>query len=271
MVRILAGLALAALLAPAIAGQDNSSRRERFELFNACRPMRLLIEGLGAGEAAIGLSKRALLVAAESRLRAARLYTEDRERADSARLYVNVPVVGPGYNISIRYDKLVVDAFKTTGRATTWEWGSTSTYGRDARYSRTQYYLGHHYYYGRGVFSDTTEAVRWYRLAAEQGYRLAQYQLGLWYEAGLGGVQDLDEAVRWYRVAADRGDLRSQTRLGYLHHRGRGVPKDTAESARWYRLAADRGYSRAQYKLGLLYQEGRGSHEILTKRSACTG
>ena len=56
------------------------------------------------------------------------------ERADFARLYVNVHVVGPGYNISIRYDKFVVDAFRTTGTATTWEWGSTGTHGGDASY-----------------------------------------------------------------------------------------------------------------------------------------
>lgn len=94
MGRILTGLALASLLVPAIAGQDSSNRRERLELFNACRPMELAIEQLHSASADIGLTREALQAAAESRLRAARLYTEDWRRADGAWLYVKVSVVG---------------------------------------------------------------------------------------------------------------------------------------------------------------------------------
>ena len=46
------------------------------------------------------------------------------------------------------------------------------------------------YAVGRGVPQDETEAVRWFRLAAEQGYRAAQYNLGRAYENGLGVPQD---------------------------------------------------------------------------------
>ena len=113
-------LALVALLAPAAPGQDAASLLERFELFNACRPMRLLVEGLDDDAAAIGLNKAALQAAAESRLRAARLYTEDPERADWAYLYVNVNVVNPAYSISASYRKKVTDAFGESGLATTW-------------------------------------------------------------------------------------------------------------------------------------------------------
>lgn len=65
----LASLSVAALLAPAAVGQV----RERFELFNACRPMRLVVEGLPDRAAAIGLTEQSLQAAAESRLRGARL------------------------------------------------------------------------------------------------------------------------------------------------------------------------------------------------------
>ncbi len=33
---------------------------------------------------------------------------------------------------------------------------------------------------------DAAEAVRWYRLAADQGYAAAQYNLGIMYASGLG-------------------------------------------------------------------------------------
>ena len=45
MRRELAALPLAVLLAPAVAGQD----AERFQFFNACRPVRLVIPAYGIG------------------------------------------------------------------------------------------------------------------------------------------------------------------------------------------------------------------------------
>lgn len=41
----------------------------------------------------------------------------------------------------------------------------------------SQYYLGMSYEYGVGVTQSYTEAVKWYRKAAEQGFDEAQYLL----------------------------------------------------------------------------------------------
>ena len=131
MGRILAGLALAALMVPAIAGQGTSNRSERFRLFNACRPMRLAVEQLNDDAANIGLTRETLQAAAESRLRAARLYTEDPTRADFAYLYVNVNVTGRAFNISLGYSKWVTDEFGQTSTAQTWHTGGTGTLGGD--------------------------------------------------------------------------------------------------------------------------------------------
>ena len=43
------------------------------------------------------------------------------------------------------------------------------------------------------------------RLRAEQGDAETQYNLGLAYARGQGVPQDDQEAVRWYRLAADQG------------------------------------------------------------------
>ena len=61
---------------------------------------------------------------------------------------------------------------------------------------------------------DDAEAVRWYRLAAEQGDASAQYSLGVMYDFGRGVLEDDAEAVRWYRLAAEQGDADAQNRLG---------------------------------------------------------
>ena len=107
MRRALALLFLAALIVPAAIAQATASQRECFELYNAGRPMDLLVESLGNGARKIGLSEESLQAAAESRLRAARLYTEDRKKAGDAYLYVNVNVVGRAFNVSLRYNKRV--------------------------------------------------------------------------------------------------------------------------------------------------------------------
>ena len=47
-----------------------------------------------------------------------------------------------------------------------------------------QYDLGLRYATGEGVPQDDSEAVTWYRLAAEQGHALAQATLGHMYATG---------------------------------------------------------------------------------------
>ena len=138
MGRTLAGLALAALLAPAIAGQDSSNWLElfgeRFRLFNACRPMQLVVEDLSDDAGEIGLRREALQAAAESRLRAGRLYTDDSARADYSYLYLNVNVGGRAYSISLEYYKSTTDEFGQSSTAPTWRRSGTGTHGGNAGY-----------------------------------------------------------------------------------------------------------------------------------------
>jgi len=49
--------------------------------------------------------------------------------------------------------------------------------------------------------------------------------------------------VRWYRLAADQGFAFAQVNLGFLYANGRGVPQDDAEAARWFRQAAEKGHA----------------------------
>jgi len=58
---------------------------------------------------------------------------------------------------------------------------------------------------GKGVPQDYKTAVKWYRLAAEQGDTLAQYNLGLMYGNGQGVIQDYIRAHMWWNIAAKSG------------------------------------------------------------------
>ena len=108
---------------------------DRFALWNECRPMRLLVEDLDEDSAEIDLSKEALEIAARSRLRAARLYSEDFFEGSFSYLYINVNVISNAFGISVKYNKYVMDlATKLEGSAPTWTAGSIGTHGRDAGY-----------------------------------------------------------------------------------------------------------------------------------------
>jgi TPR repeat protein len=72
------------------------------------------------------------------------------------------------------------------------------------------------YEIGTGVDQDHAEAVRLYRLAADQGGAIAQYLLGRCYENGTGVGEDHAEAVRLYQLAADQGLAEAQQSLARL-------------------------------------------------------
>ena len=121
-----------------------------------------------------------------------------------------------------------------------------------------QYEKGNCYYYGRGVQRDYAEAVKWYRMAAEQGHSGAQNNLGVCYRSGIGVQQDYEQAVIWYRKAAEQGRASAQLNLGNCYHNGYGVQQDYAEAVKWIRKAAEQGDTAAQFWLGICYENGHG-------------
>ena len=58
---------------------------------------------------------------------------------------------------------------------------------------------------GQGVPQDYKEAVKWYRLSAEQGFAQAQYNLGVMYVIGKGVPQDYVLAYMWWNIAGSNG------------------------------------------------------------------
>ena len=54
------------------------------------------------------------------------------------------------------------------------------------------------------------------RALAEAGDAESQVNLGVMYDTGRGVPQDDAEAVRWYRLAADQGDADAQFNFGFL-------------------------------------------------------
>ena len=91
-----------------------------------------------------------------------------------------------------------------------------------------QFFLGLTRWRGEGpngevALKDPEEAVRWFRMAAEQGHAEAQYSLGVAYDTGEGVPEDDAEAVRWYRMAAEAEQCQRAVKPWdhVLHRRGR--------------------------------------------------
>ena len=137
MLRAAVVIALLAAKATAQEGTSNllnaGERYERFQLYNHCRPLFLVIEPPDNDAADIGLTGRGILNAVESRLRGARLHTDSMKRSNGAYLYINITVMkvasstkGAAFSILIGYFKSLADpASGELGLATAWF--STST------------------------------------------------------------------------------------------------------------------------------------------------
>jgi len=90
-------LAVASLSVGAAYAETAEDRVARFQLFDSCRPMQMLVEDLPPKAAQIGLTRPSLMSAVESRLRSARLYAEDA----SSVLYLRVNVVGHAFSVNL--------------------------------------------------------------------------------------------------------------------------------------------------------------------------
>lgn len=105
---------------------------------------------------------------------------------------------------------------------------------------------------------DYTQAVRWFRMAASQGFEPAQNNLGTMVEKGLGVAKSEIIAAQWFRLAADQGNAKAQHSLGQMYLEGRGVPFDIAKAAEWILKSAENGHVSAMDKIGNMFKEGKG-------------
>lgn len=105
--------------------------------------------------------------------------------------------------------------------------------------------LGYMYSEGVGVDVDVTEAAKWFRKSAEQGYMIGQYNIGLMYELGRGIGKDVNEAIRWYRKAADQGYQNAKDKLAKLSDTGTTLSKT---EIKYYVDKADKYYKEKKSK-----------------------
>ena len=123
--------------------------------------------------------------------------------------------------------------------------------------------LGHLYDEGIAIGKDEAEALRCYRMAAEQGDAQGQYLLG----ASLSASDDADEveeaaadaeAFGWMLKSARQGYAEAMHEVAHHYEWGDGVQEDKAEAVAWLRKAAEAGHADSMFELGKRYAEGDG-------------
>ena len=77
------------------------------------------------------------------------------------------------------------------------------------------------------------------------------------YYNGQGVAQDYSAAMKWFRMAADQGDADAQFNLGIMYKNGKGVPQNTSEALRWLHKAQVQGFYMAKQLIELIMQEVR--------------
>ncbi len=100
-------------------------------------------------------------------------------------------------------------------------------------------YDGGYFANGQDIPQDNTEAVKWYRLAANHGHPTAQYNLGWMYYAGAGVEQDYDEALRLTQLASENGMPNTQARFDLI----KKAQVDYIEEEQWHRLTKKQVHS----------------------------
>jgi len=92
------------------------------------------------------------------------------------------------------------------------------------------------YYDGQGegvVANDSNEALKYKLVAAKAGYALAQHDV-----AGLYSRQEnFEEAVKWWKLASDQGYPDALYSLSGSYFQGKGVPKDLSLAYAYFKLS----------------------------------
>jgi len=124
-------------------------------------------------------------------------------------------------------------------------------------YADAEFSVGHFYADGLGVNIDRKEAIRWWKLSASHGSSRAQHNLGVSYKDGEGVSKDYSVAMNYFKLAAAQGEVRAYLNIALMYVEGQGVPQSYHEAKYWWRLAAEQGDSVGQSMLAIMYEAGQ--------------
>jgi TPR repeat protein len=112
------------------------------------------------------------------------------------------------------------------------EWFQKATTSDDplGAYKLGCYYAGQ---FAGVVTTDSNEALKYKLISAKAGYALAQHDVAVLYDKH----GNSEEALKWWKIAADQGLPHALFSLSRLYSAGKGVPKDLSVSYAYFKLS----------------------------------
>lgn len=108
------------------------------------------------------------------------------------------------------------------------------------------------YLKGLGVPQNDDKAAEMLRNASDLTLAEAQFKIGDIYNQGDADLEiavDVKKAVRWFRMAAENGDAQAQNYMGIAYYQGKSVTKSVTDAKYWWQKSADQGNVDAQKNL----------------------
>ena len=114
---------------------------------------------------------------------------------------------------------------------------------------------GDDFYYGRGCEVDYTQAMYWYRRAAEAGNLYSPNSIGVCYQTGHGVPQSDEQAALWFEKACKAGNPQGAYNLAECYYTGIGVRKDIDQALKYWAEAAKLGHPSASQRREKIFSE----------------
>ncbi len=114
--------------------------------------------------------------------------------------------------------------------------------------------------------SNREKALEYFLMAANLKDDYGQYIVGYCYFKGQGIEEDLDEAIKWFKLAAEQEMVEAQLLLGDIYYKHkRSAKKNTLEAIKWYELAYEHKEVKAAVNLAKIYAFNQKIENDLTK------
>lgn len=110
--------------------------------------------------------------------------------------------------------------------------------------------IGNMYLSKKILGKSSEDAIKWIKLAAEQGDAKAQFQLSRHFYI----MEDYESWATFCQQAAEGGFIQAQLDIGLMYLHGVKIEKNTDEAVKWLTLAAEQGDVVAQYNLASCYE-----------------
>ena len=114
---------------------------------------------------------------------------------------------------------------------------------------------GDDFYYGRGRAVDYTQAMYWYRKAAEAGNLYSPNSIGICYKNGHGVPQSDELAASWYKKAYNAGNPQGAYNLAECYYSGTGVQKDIDQALKYWAEASKLGHPSAAQRRKAIFSK----------------